>query len=187
MTASTKKSFYFALLLFFLVFIEAINASAQEIQESALRQIQSLMDEKESRTPAQKKISSQILYSYKMRNGQALTTEVAELQSNVVKDENGKIKVDIDANVTPSLLNSMKDMGCEIIFSSEKFRNIVANIPLGIVEQVALLDAIKHINPWIAPVINSNLSNLMRVDKAENTNNFSTLNLEEKHNNNSVF
>ena len=122
-----------------------------------------------------------------MRNGQPLTSEVATLKTDVVKDAKGKIKVDIDADATPQLLNSLKAMGCEIIFSSEKFRNIVANIPLDVVEQVALLDAIKHINPWIAPVNNSDFSSLMRVDKSGNTNNFSTLNLAKKHNNNSVF
>ena len=33
------------------------NLSAQKIQESALRQMESLIKEKESRTPAQKKIN----------------------------------------------------------------------------------------------------------------------------------
>jgi len=187
MISSTKKVALKASVLFIISLIGANYAPAQEIQESALRQMKSLMDEKVSRTPAQKKINSQILYTYKMRNGQPLTSEVATLQTDIVKDADGKIKVDIDANVTPQLLNSLKAMGCEIIFSSEKFRNIVSNIPLEIVEQVALLDAIKHINPWIAPVNNSDFSSLMRVDKARNTNNLSTLNLAKKHNNNLVF
>ena len=54
MIASTKKSITTASLLFLIVLTGAHYASAQQIQESALRQIKSLMDEKEPRIAGEK-------------------------------------------------------------------------------------------------------------------------------------
>ena len=81
-----------ALALFFSLLNKAL---AQQIQPSALRQIQSLIDEKESRTPAQKKINSQILYAFKMQDGKPITPEVPSLRVNLLKDSQGRIKVNI--------------------------------------------------------------------------------------------
>ena len=54
------------------------KASAQRepaapMSESAARQINSLIQEKESRTPAQKKIDSQLLYAAKENRGERIT------------------------------------------------------------------------------------------------------------------
>ncbi|MES1250149.1 MAG: hypothetical protein ABUL46_05660, partial [Chitinophaga rupis] len=117
-----------------------------------------LMDEKASRTPAQKKISSNILYAIKMDLGLRITPEVATLRTGVVKDAQGKIKVDINADVTPKLLNDLRALGGDIIFSSEKFRNIIAIIPLNKIEEAASFDAIKHIELWVAPFNNGGFS-----------------------------
>jgi len=54
MISCTKKIALKAFVIFFIVLIGAHYASAQEIQESALRQIQSLMDEKEPRIAGEK-------------------------------------------------------------------------------------------------------------------------------------
>jgi PA domain/Bacterial Ig-like domain (group 3)/Subtilase family/Putative Ig domain/Secretion system C-terminal sorting domain/PKD-like domain/HYR domain/Ig-like domain CHU_C associated len=153
-----KKQTTAAALFFVIMCMAAGQVAAQQIQANAARQIKSLMDEKASRTPAQKKISSQILYAFKMDKGQGITLEVASLRTNVKKDAKGMIKIEMDAVVTPQLLDALKAFGSEIIFYSEKFGNIVANIPLNKVEEVALLDAVKHIDQWVAPMNNGGFS-----------------------------
>jgi subtilisin-like proprotein convertase family protein len=138
------------------------------------------MDEKASRTPAEKKISSQILYAFKVRAGQPLTNEVTTLKTSVEKDADGRIKVDMDAIVTAKLLNELKTYGSEIIFSSEKFGSVVANIPLDKVVEIAALDAIKHINYWIAPVHGSNLNAHLDNYKTINAGDFDRIKTPEK-------
>ena len=154
-----KKSVTTTAKLLLIISMVAGQVSAQQIQANAARQIKSLMDEKASRTPAQKKINSQILYAFKMDKGQSISSEVVNLRTSVKKDARGMIKIELDAVVTPQLLDALKALGSEVVFSSEKFGNIVANIPLDKVEEAALLDAVKHIDLWVAPMNNSEFSN----------------------------
>src|ERR1044071_9149968 len=60
--------------------------SAQDtsrIAESAIQQIQALVAEKESRTPAQQKLDSQLLYTLKMRPGEAIAAGVPTLDEGI--------------------------------------------------------------------------------------------------------
>ena len=66
--------------------------------------MESLNNEKESRTPTQKKMDSQLWYAIKMGRGQAITTEVPTLEVNIKKDAGGKVQVDIHARVTDAVL-----------------------------------------------------------------------------------
>src|SRR5215510_859912 len=53
-----------------------VAAQGERISPSALRQIEALMEEKESRTPAQKKIDSQLIYRLKQKRGQRIAPGV---------------------------------------------------------------------------------------------------------------
>ena len=114
------------------------------------------MDEKASRTPAQKKIDSHILLAYKMQNSQAFASALPSYETDVKAGAQGKFKVDMEANITPQLLSDLRALGGEVIFSSEKFKSIVANIPLSKVEQIAEFKTVLHINQWLTPLNNSN-------------------------------
>ena len=111
------------------------KASAQKetrapMSEGAARQINSLIQEKESRTPAQKKIDSQLLYAAKENRGERITNEVATLEVNVNADENGLVPVDIQANVTRELLKSISKLGGEIVYLLHRFHAVTARLPL---------------------------------------------------------
>src|ERR1044071_7563701 len=65
--------------------IPLTNASLQpqgdgKISDSAARQIQALIEEKESRTPAQQKMDSQLVYTVKQNRGQAIANGVQTLR-----------------------------------------------------------------------------------------------------------
>ncbi len=138
------KIYLFSVVLFI---FSALKVSAQEIKPSALKQIQSLLDEKESRTPAQKKMASQLWYAVKMSRGQAITSEVATLQVDVNKDAGGRVPVNIQAQITDALIQAIINAGGEIIFKSATFSRVNALIPLRSLEQIASLQEVKSINP----------------------------------------
>lgn len=104
-------------------------------------------------TPAQKKIDSRILFTYKLQNEPTTKANLPDLRFDDVKIISGKVKVNITVAVTAQVLKVLKDLGCDIVFSSEKFASVTANIPFSKLEQIASLDAVKHIDLWIAPMI----------------------------------
>jgi hypothetical protein len=64
-----------------------VGASAQsDLSESAVRQINALIAEKESRTPAQQKIDSQLLYAAKMDRGEEIAEGIRTLDVKVAQD-----------------------------------------------------------------------------------------------------
>ncbi len=147
--------------IFLVVFFSGLvvpSLLSQDIKPEAMRQIRSLMQEKESRTPVQRKINSQILYAYKLQEGKAIARNVPSLKVGVKADNLGMIKVDIKATVTPELLDRLIFMGSKIIHSSVNYNSITAEIPLSKIEQIAELEAIGHIDPWLPPLINTRIN-----------------------------
>jgi hypothetical protein len=132
------------------------RASAQqgEVQLSAAaqRQIKALLDEKRSRTTAQKKMDSQLLFAMKARRDEPMTRggEVRSLRSAVEiakNDENGRVLVDIKADVNKELIVIIERLGGEITYSSDKARAVRARIPLESLEELASVQAVRSIRP----------------------------------------
>src|SRR5262245_34828726 len=84
------------------------DQSRTDITPSALAQIDALIAEKASRTPAQRKIDSQLLYAIKMRRGEPIAAGVQALETGVsytaerVTDE-PRVVVDVTAEFTDGL------------------------------------------------------------------------------------
>src|SRR2546421_7082308 len=111
--------------------------SGQAISDSALQQIQALIEEKESRTPAQRKINSQLLYAEKMARGEAIARNVQTLAVNLPTESDGRLVVDITTTVSDSLLERLKATGAEIVVSVPQFRSVRAEVSLSQVETIA--------------------------------------------------
>ncbi|HEX2489719.1 MAG TPA: S8 family serine peptidase, partial [Blastocatellia bacterium] len=144
------------------------NAGAQQggaqLSAAAQQQISALLQEKRLRTAAQKKINSQLLYAMKMRRGESLTArgEVRTLSSamDVAKiGEDGQVLVDIKSSVGNQLLETIKNLGGEIRYSSEKAGAIRALLPLGSLEKLAGDPGVKSISPAAIAFTNSQASN----------------------------
>jgi len=140
------------------------NAGAQQggaqLSSAAQQQISALLQEKRSRTAAQKKIDSQLLYAMKMRRGESLTArgEVRTLSSamDVAKaDEGGRVSVDIKSAAGNQLLETIKDLGGEVIYSSGKVGAIRALLPLDLLEKLAGHPDVKSISPAAVAFTNS--------------------------------
>ena len=90
---------------------EHVGASAQsDLSESAVSQINALIAEKESRTPAQQKIDSQLLYAAKMDRGEAIADGVRTL----------------DVKVTPDLIRKKSHVDAGPLVDDSKSRNDLA-------------------------------------------------------------
>ena len=85
-----------------------ISARGQQeingISPQALAQIDALMKEKESRTPAERKIDSQLLYARRMQQGLPIAPGVQTQEVDLPYADDGHVIVDVKANPTPSLL-----------------------------------------------------------------------------------
>ncbi len=117
------------------------------ISQNALGQIESLIREKETRTPEQKKIDSQLLYRLKQKRGGQIAPGVENLAIGVREGSDGRALLDIRAKVTPEVLEAIRQAGGEVISAHEQFDAIRAKLPLEALEQIAGLDEIKFIRP----------------------------------------
>src|SRR5262245_20128537 len=107
------------------------------ISQSALGQIEALMREKESRTPEQKKIDSQLLYKLKQKRGEQIAPGLENLGAGVRETADGGVLLDIRAKVTPEVLGAIRQAGGEVISAHEQFDAIRAKLPLDALEMVA--------------------------------------------------
>src|SRR6266436_5809672 len=90
--------------------------SATAIGPSAARQVASLLQDKQSRTAAQKKISSKLIYTARMLQGLPAAPDVPSLETGVDVDGDGNLLVDITADVTDGFLAQLKEIGA-IVYS----------------------------------------------------------------------
>lgn len=118
-----------------------------EIGPEAAKQIEALMQEKDSRTPAQNKIDSQLLYKQKMLAGQPIAEGVTKLDTGVSIDNTGGTEVDIRANVDDELLVKLSELNAIIIDSAPQYRSIIVRMPLDQLETIAAMPQVIFIQP----------------------------------------
>ena len=97
----------------------------------AVRQIEALLAAKEKRTPARRKVGSQLLDALRRVRGQPAADRL--------------VTVDIRADVTPAVLARIRSLGGTVVNSVPKYRAIRARLPLVSVEKLAALDAVQSI------------------------------------------
>lgn len=116
-----------------------------KLSESALKQIAALQEEKAKRTPAQRKIDSQLLYADKMRRGESIAPGVATLRADLDKDAEGRVEVDIAAKVTEELLRKITNTGGKVVNSFAQLQAIRAWMPLAQIEPLADREGVQFI------------------------------------------
>ena len=131
---------------------------------TADQQIKALLSAKEQRTPAQRKVSSQLLVAAEQLaeaegSGQPPEAEGSEQPRRSVPPgrqqaadpdsvaELELVTVDIRANVTAAVLARIRALGGTVINSVPEHRAIRARLPLAAVEPLAALDAVQFIRP----------------------------------------
>src|SRR4026209_868293 len=103
--------------------------------------------EKESRTPAQQKINSQLLYELYRLRGAAKQKNVPPDPTGVKLDQKGRALIDVRAEVTPALQKKVQTLGVTIQSTSSDSRSIIAWVPLTSLERLAADPAVHAIEP----------------------------------------
>ncbi len=131
----------------------AQKPSAGGIHPSAAAQIQALVQEKQSRTPAQRKISSHILHTIRTRRGDAVMKRIAHLKPFVQLTPDNKVRLNIKTNVevTTDLIDKIRANGAEVLSAFPDSNAIQVSISIDQVESLADLSEIRAIKPYIAP------------------------------------
>ena len=132
-------------------------AQPQTLSDEARRQIRTLQDEKESRTPVQRKMDSQLIYAVKQGRAlrhltsgaewQAIAVNVPLLKHGAKIQADGRVLVDLKANVTEQLLQNIRDAGGEIVSSHPQFHAVRALVPLAQIEILAASPDVNFIRP----------------------------------------
>lgn len=123
------------------------NNASKQLSKQALSQIQSLLEEKISRSPEQQKISSQLIYARKMHSKTQIALGIEKLQTTVKIDREDKTLVEITADITPNLLQEIKKTKTKIISSFVTDSIVYAQISIGDLESIARLPEVKFIAP----------------------------------------
>jgi uncharacterized repeat protein (TIGR01451 family) len=127
---------------------------ADGLSDSVRQQIAALEAEKATRTPAQLKLDSQLIYAWKHAQALPYAQGITNLQLAVTVNTDGQAHVDMDTEVTGALLDAIAKAGGTVEFSSPTFRSIRAWLPLAQVENLASRPEVKFIRPAV-PVATS--------------------------------
>jgi Subtilase family len=94
----------------------AIGTDTQALSPQVKAQIEILQQEKMSRTPAQRKLTSQLVFASRIDRGQPAVAGVPSLRApKLERDMLGRVLVDIKGNITPGLQQAVVSMGGAIV------------------------------------------------------------------------
>ncbi len=119
------------------------------LSQSAASQITELETEKASRTPAQNKLDSQLIYAKQQMTGKLKANAVRSLQVNVGLDSEGGVLVDVDGTISLSLLKQINKLGGQVVSSFPQYNTLRARLPLASVETLAANSAVRFIKPAV--------------------------------------
>jgi len=112
----------------------------------AFAAVRALILEKQSRSPAQRRMDSRLLRAHQRRVGRR--SALAALPAPKLReDPSGRVLVDITAKVSSGLLSDITDLGGEIVNQFAKYDAVRAWVPLAAVEAVAALAGLQHVRP----------------------------------------
>jgi hypothetical protein len=122
-------------------------AAENQLTPSAVEQILALQEEKTARSATENKIDSQLLFAGKVSRGEPIAKGVKTLQVELDRDPQGRILVDIKAQVSNALLAEITNQGGSVINSFAEYQAIRAALPLERIGDLGSRDDILFISP----------------------------------------
>jgi hypothetical protein len=137
-----------------------IPAVAQELTERGRQQIRAIYADKATRTPAQKKLATSLLFAHRESLGRAMVQGLGPLRrianrARVGRD--GTVVVDIQADVTDRLLKAIGEAGGRVALAFPALGAVRARVPIRQVEAIAALPDVRHIGPQQTFLANTGL------------------------------
>jgi subtilisin-like proprotein convertase family protein len=133
---------------------------AADLPESTIAQMKILIEEKEARNPAQRKISSQLLYAKNNRfpavkqGVQKGEVKPDQLVSYLRYDDKGRVLCDVKGDVDAGLERQIEIAGGAVVVSSAQYHSSRAWLPLATLESLAGQPVVKNIRPAFAATTN---------------------------------
>jgi Subtilase family len=118
-----------------------------DIAPSALEQINALIAEKESRTGAQRKIDSQLLYERRMEAGQPIASGLWAVETDLPYAADGHVIVDVRARAGGDLGSRLSGAGFELVSASADGADLRVHLNLDQLEALAADDEVVFIQP----------------------------------------
>jgi subtilisin-like proprotein convertase family protein len=116
------------------------------IAPSAAAQIEALLREKETRTPAERKIDSQLLYAWRMQQGLPVAPGVQTIEVNLPRAADGRVIVEVSAKaLTPNLLAQMNGLSREVRETGPA--TVEVHLALSQVDQIAADPDVLFVQP----------------------------------------
>lgn len=128
------------------VIAPAVHADEQ-ISPAAAAQIGALMVEKNSRTTAQRKMDSQLVYFARQKQKGLLLSGAPLMETSVKEDADSRVKIDLKAAVTPALLDFITQSGGDVISAVAAFDSIRASVPVTLIEILAARPDVRFVEP----------------------------------------
>ena len=132
--------------------------AAQELSEQAIRQIQTILADKATWTPTERKLATSVLMAHRVSRGQAMVQGLGpfpEVAARAGVDGKGMVVVDIKAKVTDDLLRAIGDVGGELISSYPSYGAVRARLPIRRVDEIAALPEVRFVGPKELFVLNT--------------------------------
>jgi uncharacterized repeat protein (TIGR01451 family) len=123
------------------------RAADEPLSPELMAKINALLADKQTRTPAQNKLTSELLYAVRMARGEPVAPGVPTQRLSFAADANGRVLVDIKANVTDALLAQIRQGGGEVVSSFPQYNAIHAKVPLSQLESLAGVADVQSIRP----------------------------------------
>jgi hypothetical protein len=133
-------------------------ARAEELPEKAAQQIRAFLTEKASRTPAQRKLATALLYASRESRGLAMVQGLPPLRRIADRagvEPDGMVVVDVKGEVTDALLQRVADMGGRVVVALPKFGTVQARVPVRRLEALAELPEVQFITPRQGYMLNA--------------------------------
>lgn len=116
---------------------------AEQISDNAMQEIKALEQEKAARSPLHRKLETELVLKLKLDRHQL--PGLPRLQSRVKMETDGRVLVDINADVTKELIEQIELSGGKIVSSVPGFHSIRALVPFDQLESLAVSTDVKFI------------------------------------------
>ena len=126
------------------------------ISASARVQIQRILEDKRSLTPAQKKLDSRLLLEARRQRRDPSLPSLPAMETGVRPEADGRMLLDLRGEVTSALLSALVDLGGEVESSFPRWGSARIRLPLDRVEALAARPEVRSIRPAAALLVHGN-------------------------------
>ena len=133
----------------------AFGASPEGLSQEARDQIRALLEEKAARTPAQRKMDSQLIHAAKRHRGEPFVAAAPDLELDLNFEPDGRVLVDIRGTASPRLLALVAQGGGQVVSSLPQFHALRALAALGQLETLAASDDVTSLRRAVHARLNT--------------------------------